>query len=85
MRPNEPHSEPDLERDPLLRALSALPHEDLDAWRSERLRTRAHAELARSRSSIERASSGLELLLMAACALLGVGRLAMALALIFRQ
>ncbi|HTU56789.1 MAG TPA: hypothetical protein VMF89_00115 [Polyangiales bacterium] len=85
MKPNDPHSELDIERDPLLRALSALPHEDLDAWRSERLRTRAHAELARARSPIERATSGLELLLMAACALLGIGRLAMALALIFKQ
>ena len=81
----KPDDELDLERDPLLRALSALPHEDLDAWRSQRLRTRAHAELARSRHPIERASSALELVLMAACALLGLGRLAMALALIISQ
>ena len=85
MKPNEPQSELDLDHDPLLRALSALPHEDLDAWRSERLRTRAHAELGRSRNSIERATGALELLLMAACAVIGVGRLAMALVLIFKQ
>jgi hypothetical protein len=83
MKPNEPHSELDLDRDPLLRALSALPHEDIDAWRSERLRTRAHAELTRARNPIERATSALELILMAACALLSIGRLATALALIF--
>jgi hypothetical protein len=75
----------DFERDPLLRALSALPREDLDAWRSARLRARAHAELAGSSRSLERAGSALELLLMAACGMLGAGRLAMALALIFGQ
>jgi len=85
MKPDESHSELDVDRDPLLRALSALPREDLDAWRSQRLRARAHAELARSRHPIERATSALELLLMAACALIGLGRLAMALALIFHQ
>jgi|GEM_PF-4605293 len=85
MKPNEPDSELDLDRDPLLRALSSLPHEDLDAWRSERLRTRAHAELTRSRSRIEQATSALELMLMAACALLSIGRLGTALALIFGQ
>lgn len=83
MKPDGTDGKLDLDRDPLLRALSALPREDLDAWRSERLRTRAHAELARARDPIERASGSLELLLMAACALFGVGRLAMALALIF--
>lgn len=73
----------DLERDPVLRALAALPREDLDAWRSERLRTRAHAELARARHPVERASSALELLLMAACGVLGAGRLAMTIALLW--
>lgn len=71
----------DLDRDPLLRALSALPREDLDASRSARLQARAHAQLRRNRTSLERASNAFELLLMAACALLGVGRLAMAIAL----
>lgn len=85
MKPDDPHSELDLDRDPLLRALSALPHEDLDAWRSERLRARAHAELTRSRQAMERAGSTLELLLMAACAVLGVSRLAMAIALVFNH
>ena len=85
MRPDDPHGELDLDRDPLLRSLSALPREDLDAWRSQRLRTRAHAELARARHPLERASSALELLLMAACALIGAGRLATALAVIFNH
>jgi hypothetical protein len=85
MRPDEPHTETDLDRDPLLRALSTLPREDLDAWRSERLRARAHAELARAQRPSERVGSALELLLMAACGVLGVGRLAMAIALIMGQ
>lgn len=85
MKPNEPDSQLDLDRDPLLRALASLPREDLDAWRSERLRARAHAELVRSRNPIERATSALELLLMTACAILSIGRLATALALIFGQ
>jgi hypothetical protein len=84
MTPDEPNSDPDLARDPLLRALSALPREDLDTWRSERLRTRAHAELAHARShgSLERTGGALELLLMAACALLGLSRLVMVVTLI---
>jgi hypothetical protein len=81
MTPDESQIEDELTRDPLLRALAALPHEDLDASRSERLRARAHIELSRTRSTLVRASGAFELLLMAACALLGLGRLAMAAAL----
>lgn len=83
MRPDDPHHELDTARDPLLRALAALPRADLDPWRSERLRSRAHAELARAVRPIDRTINALELLLMAACGALGVGRLALALALIF--
>jgi hypothetical protein len=74
----------DSERDPLLRALAALPREDLDAWRSQRLRTRAHAELARAAAprALDRVSSAIEPLLIAVCGLLGLGRLAIAIALI---
>jgi hypothetical protein len=101
MTPEDPHTEPeramdmepdmntdmDIDRDPLLRALSALPREDIDAWRSQRLRAQAHAQLAggRGRASLERAAGMLELLLMAACAVLGLGRLATLLVLIFSQ
>jgi hypothetical protein len=81
MTPDDPNTETDLASDPLFRALSALPREDLDASRSERLRARAHAELSRTRTTLMRASSAVELLLMAACALLGLSRLAMAAAL----
>ena len=88
MRPDDPHHELDTARDPLLRALAALPRADLDPWRSERLRSRAHAELAHAGlvnavRPIDRTINALELLLMAACGALGVGRLALALALIF--
>ena len=76
--------EPDLARDSVLQALSALPRGDLDAWRSQRLRARAHAELARSSAPRARwrMDRALEPLLLGACGLLGLARLASAIVLI---
>lgn len=77
---------PELDADPndaLLQLLQALPREDLDASRSERLRRRAHAELRRSTQSYA-LMRWVEPLLFATCGACVLARLAAAVALILR-
>ena len=73
----------DHDDDALLQLLHALPREDLDASRSERLRRRAHAELRRSTQAYG-ISRWLEPLLFATCGACVLARLAAALLLIMR-
>jgi hypothetical protein len=72
------------EDDALVQLLRALPREDLDAARSERLRRNAHAELRRSVAPTSGVLRALEPLLLAACGALLVARFAFVLALLWQ-
>ena len=89
MKPDDEQFDDDL----WMRSLRALPHGDLDASRSERLRRRAHAELRRHQRSPaswlptrDAAHIGhvLETLLFAGCAATVIARLVFVMVLLLR-
>ena len=75
---------PDTHEDALEQLLCALPREDLDAARTERLRRRAHAELRRSVAPASSILRAIEPLLLAACGACLLTRFAFVLVLLWR-